>query len=343
MGALGAAGLEAVGLAGVAGAARARTANTAATASAAPVPTPPPRPFLFTVIGDTPYSALEERSLREVLASQGPEIAFVIHLGDLKSGWERCSDELLAHRHAVLATSTRPLVFVPGDNEWVDCTRMPAGGFDPLDRLDRLRALFHQRDPSPAAGLEGFTRQPAAPGAPPFPEHMRWQHQSVGFLALNVPGSHDARSQETRLAQANRARIAAVRRWLDEAPAWAAAAGLRALVLASHANPGFERDRADQMPVRRDDPDDAYAWWRDAVRELASRVPLPILFLHGDTHTFRVDRPLRDRNGRTVEQFTRVECFGTPRATRWLTVTVPALAPAYFVVAPHELTSSQRP
>ena len=70
---------------------------------------------------------------------------------------------------------------------------------------------------------------------------------------------------------------------------------------------------------------------------------LPMLLLHGDTHTHRVDRPLRDRAGRPIGHVTRVECFGTPRATRWLTVSVPASDPASFSVAARELESAQRP
>ena len=242
-----------------------------------------PKPFTFTVIGDTPYSTLEERSLRDVLASQGPDIAFVLHLGDLKSGWESCSDELLRHRHRVLAASPRPLIFVPGDNEWVDCTRVPAGEFEPLGRLELLRRLFHAHEPPPSAGLGGFTRQTALASATAFPEHMRWQHQSVGFLTVNVPGSRNARSIDPRLSQANTLRIAAVRRWLEETPAWAHAARLRALVIAAHANPNFERDRRGEPPAKSDDPNDAYAWWREGLRELAVRLPLPTLLLHGDT------------------------------------------------------------
>ncbi len=302
-----------------------------------------PKPFTFTVIGDTPYSTLEERSLRDVLASQGSDIAFVLHLGDLKGGWESCSDELLRRRHAVLAASPRPLIFVPGDNEWVDCIRVPAGEFDPLGRLELLRRLFYAHEPAPSTGLDEFARQAAPTSAAAFPEHMRWQHQGVGFLTVNVPGSRNARSTDPRLTQANTLRIAAVRRWLDEVPAWARAARLRALVIAAHANPNFERDRRGEPPARADDPDDAYAWWREGLRNLATRLPLPTLLLHGDTHTYRVDRPLRDRAGQAFGHVTRLECFGTPRATHWLTVSIPALDPASFTITPRELVSVQRP
>jgi hypothetical protein len=48
----------------------------------------------------------------------------------------------------------------------------------------------------------------------------------------------------------------------------------------------------------------------------------PTVFLHGDTHRFRVDQPLfSTRSNRRFENFTRVETFGNPD-THWIRVTV---------------------
>ena len=48
----------------------------------------------------------------------------------------------------------------------------------------------------------------------------------------------------------------------------------------------------------------------------------PTVFLHGDTHRFRVDQPLFSaKNNRRFENFTRVETFGSPD-THWIRVTV---------------------
>jgi hypothetical protein len=304
---------------------------------AAPPVQAAPQPLAFTVIGDTPYSHLEERTLTQVLAAQEADVAFVLHLGDLKSGWESCSDDLLRRRHALLRASPRPVFFVPGDNEWVDCIRAPAGGFDPLDRLALLRRLFHEAPPPPRAGFDAFERQSQTPGSPPFPEHARWLQQGVAFLTVNLPGSRNATSNDTRLQQANAQRMIAVRQWLAQAPAWAQARQARALVVASHANPGFERDPADRPPIAPHDPDDAYAGWRAGLRELARVCPLPILLLHGDTHSFQIDQPLRDAAGRRIRQLTRVECFGTPRSAAWVRVSVPPTEPARFVITARQL------
>jgi hypothetical protein len=48
----------------------------------------------------------------------------------------------------------------------------------------------------------------------------------------------------------------------------------------------------------------------------------PTVFLHGDTHRFRLDQPLfSTKSNRRFENFTRVETFGNPD-THWIRVTV---------------------
>ena len=56
----------------------------------------------------------------------------------------------------------------------------------------------------------------------------------------------------------------------------------------------------------------------------------PVAFLHGDTHTFRIDQPLfSKKTNRRFENFTRVETFGDPE-THWVRVTVDPADPQLF-------------
>src|SRR5215469_16559251 len=55
----------------------------------------PEAPFEFVLMGDTPYSRIEEMLFEPMLAEIGRgDFAFVVHVGDFKSGSSRCSDEL---------------------------------------------------------------------------------------------------------------------------------------------------------------------------------------------------------------------------------------------------------
>jgi hypothetical protein len=97
----------------------------------------------FAVIGDVPYNSYEERQLPLMLddiAAEHPQ--FIVHAGDFKSSSKPCSDALFRDRRTLFDASQVPLIYVPGDNEWTDCRRLAAGGFDPLERLQKLRELF---------------------------------------------------------------------------------------------------------------------------------------------------------------------------------------------------------
>jgi hypothetical protein len=60
----------------------------------------------------------------------------------------------------------------------------------------------------------------------------------------------------------------------------------------------------------------------------------PVLFVHGDSHVFRVDKPLfNTKNRRTLENFTRVEVFGSPDV-HWVRIVVEPDNPSLFVIRP---------
>ena len=53
----------------------------------------------FDIIGDTPYSDYERRHLPGMLADiSATKPAFIIHVGDIKSGTSWCSDAMYADR-----------------------------------------------------------------------------------------------------------------------------------------------------------------------------------------------------------------------------------------------------
>ena len=64
-----------------------------------------------------------------------------------------------------------------------------------------------------------------------------------------------------------------------------------------------------------------YDWLLAQVAAGAARLAKPVLFAHGDTHTYLVDRPFRDGRGKAVENARRLETFGSPQVG-WVRVTV---------------------
>lgn len=82
----------------------------------------------FAVIGDTPYNSYEARELGPMLEDvAAAHVSFIVHAGDFKDSGAVCSDELFENRRSLLDASPAPLIYVPGDNEWVDCRRLGTG------------------------------------------------------------------------------------------------------------------------------------------------------------------------------------------------------------------------
>lgn len=271
--------------------------------------------FAFALLGDTPYSRLEELRLVEVLTQlDADRLAFVLHVGDIKGGREPCSDTLLQHRRQILDGSAHPLVLTPGDNEWTDCHRYGAGEFDPLERLEYLRRTFFSMPTALGRRRMPLERQPG------FPENARWRIGPVEFVTLHVVGSNDGMGAKAGNNDEWHARNAANRRWLD-ATLDEAVGRADALVIAIHANPGFgTRLRDGHKPFRR------------LLLDAARRFEGPILFAHGDTHRFRTDQPLFDDSGRHLSQVTRVESFGSPFGSSWVRISYePSLAERFVV------------
>ena len=62
--------------------------------------------------------------------------------------------------------------------------------------------------------------------------------------------------------------------------------------------------------------------------------PKPVVLVHGDSHIFRIDQPLlSSKTGRVIENFTRVETFGTPDV-HWIRVIADSDDPNVFTFKP---------
>lgn len=275
----------------------------------------------FALIGDIPYFALEVPMIDRIFASLDEDIAFVIHVGDLKASWERCSDRLLAERHALLDRSPVPLVFTPGDNEWADCHRLAAGGFDPIERLAALRGLFFSGTNALGAGADAgrlHLERQADPVPGGTPENLRWRAGTVLFLTINLPGSRNAQEVENRHPGSRATRERWNEAWMREAFAIAARENLDAVVVVGHANPNFGR--------RAGTP---YAGFQRLLKDLSANFAGQTLFLHGDTHHHEIER--------LGERFHRVESYGSPFSDSWLRI---ELDP-YGIAAEHGTRSSR--
>jgi hypothetical protein len=249
-------------------------------------------------MGDVPYSYPQVNLLDSMIERINAEkLAFVVHVGDITSGSGPCGDEWLEARKKQFARFTHPFVLLPGDNEWTDCHRT---GFDPMERLAKWRSLF-------CFSIEGLSleRQKGK-----YCENVRWVHDNVVFVGLNIPGSNNNLS-ENPLEHGER--MQAVFAWLDQAAALARRR--EGLVVLMQANP-FQKRRFGA---------DGYTAVRERLRRLGEAMPGKVLLVHGDTHQFRDDEPLPGLR--------RVEVYGSPHV-RWAKARIERTGAGFISVEP---------
>lgn len=291
-----------------------------------PLPSAFNPPIRFALVGDTPYDEGEAAALDTMIDQMNREdLAFVIHVGDITSGKGPCSDEWFEARKRQFERSRHPFVIVPGDNDWLDCHRT---GFDPMERLKKFRDSFESGDTSLGARRIRLERQSDLDAArfPEYREHLRWIAGDVLFVGINVQGSNNNLGRTRAMDAEHRSRMAAVFAWLSDSLRLAREHGVAGMLVFAQGDPDFER----KTPRKQD----GFAGFRDALRDLALEFGKPVLFVNGDTHFYRLDKPLADpRTGRPIENFTRVVVFGSPQ-TRWIRAGIDAATPLLFELSP---------
>lgn len=255
----------------------------------------------FAVIGDVPYSDYERAELPKMLdAIAAHQAEFVAHVGDFKHGKDRCDDTVFLDRRRVFDASLIPFIFVPGDNEWTDCERISNGAYDPLERLNKLRGLFWYDHRSLGQNKLNLERQ-----AGEYTEHSRFRLGPVLFVTLNVPGGNNNRGMADQPKAEFLSRNPVVLNWLKESFELARRDHLKGIVVLFQANPDFKH-------FSQGFPHNGYKALLESLRAETQNFPGQVVAIHGDTHTSRIDQPLRDLTGNTIANFQRVETFGYP-------------------------------
>ena len=269
------------------------------------------QPFEFVALGDTPYKLPDDyvKFDRLIAAINARKPAFSIHVGDIKSGSSPCSDENLMKVRAQFETFEQPLLYTPGDNEWTDCHRPRAGGFDPLERLAKVRELFFA-DPSRSLGrvklgVESQARVMADRFAK-YVENARWTQNGVVFATVHVVGSNNNfEPGAPAVAMEYFERDAANVAWIDATFAHAVASGAKAVVLSWQADVQdvTQKWQGDMPRVS------AFVNTVHAVERGAKAFGKPVLVIHGDEHVFQVGRFLNAKY-KPIPNVLRLEVMG---------------------------------
>ena len=318
--------------------------------------------------GDLPYSDLQATTgVPNLIADMNrQDLRFTVHDGDLKVGSgvpgsttpTTCSDALYVQALGYLQALEAPAMLTPGDNDWTDCDRPANGGFNSLERLDHERALFFS---TPFSLGQHRLRQDVqttplcrgVSGMVPCAENRRWTVGGVTYVTLNVQGSCnnlcDVAPDFSEYQTRNLANIA----WMRAAFAEATSRGSAAVMVIAQANPGWDLADPTRAPLRdpktlfqTDGQPDGFQEYLSALRDEVIAFRKPVAYVHGDSHYFRIDKPFLDRQGRRLENFTRVETFGDNQANgnndvHWLKVIVDPHSPHVFFYQPQIVAANR--
>jgi len=329
-------------------------ATTALVLSLAAPAAAQPEVFRFGAIGDTSYSKRGEQEFDRMLDAMNKEkLAFIVHVGDFQADprpYQRapdritrpCTDENYARVLATFQRSAAPFILTPGDNDWTDCHLLKDPAVDPLDRLTKVRAMFFPDGKSLGARTLPVQSQASDKGFETFRENLSWTYNGVVFATFHTVGSNDNTGRTPEMDAEQAARTAANLAWIAKAFAAARAPDIKGLVLVTQANVAFEAHWSASLKARYvrsaggTVPKEASASpYHELVSLVASEMEgfgKPALFIHGDTHLFRLNNPLPSRkSGRFFQNLTRLEVFGDPD-THWVRVTVDPANPALFTI-----------
>lgn len=303
--------------------------------------------FSFALIGDTPYGVSEEPKFDNVIASinASRNVRFVLHTGDVKQGSELCTDEVLQRRFNQYQKFRMAFIVTPGDNDWTDCHRTNNGNYLPTERLTKFREIYYP-NPTRTTGQRpaAVVPQSSIAGFEKYVENVMWRFNGTVMATVHVVGSNNnlapwnqidptdtiANPRADRFAEYNE-REAAALAWIDKVFDTATQSQSAGVMLAMQANPAFESVASSSARLGFNPVID-----RIVARTIAFKKP--VLVAHGDSHYFRIDKPLAGpvapSGSATLENFTRVENFGSPNV-HWVEIFVDRRDPNVFTAIPH--------
>ena len=265
------------------------------------------QPFKFIALGDMPYTIPQdyERYDRLIQHINNINPAFNIFIGDTKSGSTPCSDDYNKIVGNYFNQFNSPLFYTPGDNEWTDCHRPLAGGYDPIERLQNLRQRFFKTKFSLGKNKAPLVRQSDVdPIFSKYVENSLWVKNQFLFVNLHITGSNNNFERDDRSKEEYYERNQSNLSWINYAFEEAINRKYKGIIFSYQADMFYTAKEAT----------DADSGFRDTLLLLSKRAEdfkKPILLIHGDSHRLIIDQPLKTVNQKhTLENVIRLEVMG---------------------------------
>jgi uncharacterized repeat protein (TIGR02543 family) len=243
------------------------------------------QPLTFSAFGDIPEGGSNDLAiLQQYVADHNrySPSAFILHVGDILHG--SCTESKYSDVANIMKGFAVPAYIVVGDNDYTDCT-------NPVQALVYWKKYFLNFE-------QNFCGAPSSEHQSVRDENFAFLWDGVLFVGINLVGGtvHDQKEWDLRMQddaawvsqqfQAKRAQVRA------------------AVVFAQTGN----RTAVD--------------WFTTQFRASAAAFGKPVLYIHGDLHTFKYDQPWSEKN------ITRLEVpLGSAEPPLEVTVTMTTTPP----------------
>ncbi|EKU84619.1 hypothetical protein ABIB42_002270 [Massilia sp. UYP32] len=189
----------------------------------------------FAVIGNSAGSQGDddgEARLKQTLAdSSEKSLAFVV-INGIKGEKESCGDRLYQQRRDIIERARRPTIVSLAGSDWTAC-RNSANRTNAIERLNRLRELFHGEPESLGRVKIHLTQLSASPRFRSYAENAHWKVGKVLYATINLPANNNHYLEAAGRNSEYEDRTVANRFWLNRLFAIARSDKAEALVLFS--------------------------------------------------------------------------------------------------------------
>jgi hypothetical protein len=325
------------------------------------------RPSTIAVYGDAPYGTTPTDTVQTLATpafidavNADPKVELVIHVGDIHSGKQFCTEAYDRTIAGLWNSFQDPLIYTPGDNEWTDCNKAAEGGGaynattgqiayvldsagnpvdyaggDPKQNLDLVRSIFFSK-PGRALGggnklllSQALSFDPRYPADRKYVENVMFVQSQVLFVTINLPGGSNndqdvwyaAPTESSAQTQERTERTDADLRWLDAAFFVARVTGLKGVVIVAQADMWDPEKGAAHL-----------TGFEPFIAKIASStlaLGKPVLMFNGDSHVYQSRNPLSASDtlnalhpGYDVPNFHRVVVHGSTLPLEYLRLTV---------------------
>lgn len=143
----------------------------------------------FGIVGNSAGKDGESRLKQALADSSEKSLAFVVLTG-IKGEKESCGDRLYQQRHDVIEKAKRPVIVSLAGSDWTGC-RNSANRTNAIERLNRLRELFHSEPDSLGSEKIHLTQLSASPRFRSYAENAHWKVGKVLYATINLPAGNN--------------------------------------------------------------------------------------------------------------------------------------------------------